>query len=219
MTSEVTQPARNAAADLLHEVGCLLGDDGIGQVADLIRDGEYDDHDATLAFAKFERETIARLTAQSGEGRSGAGEDDAGIAEKLAMRWRPIGRFASMPLDGTWFVARCTAPGYSAVRIVHYADRCDRLPIDHSGWVWPSAPTEWMPLDEFTAALNLTRSTALQTALEDICDPIAALRRYADERGRRLDGAVAFQLANDPNHIKGIARAALRATDDAGGAK
>lgn len=70
MTSEVTQEARNAAADLLHEVGCLLGDDGIGQVADLIRDGEYDDHDATIAFAKFERETIARMNAKPSDDKA-----------------------------------------------------------------------------------------------------------------------------------------------------
>lgn len=56
----VTAEAREAAADLLNEVSSLLGDDGIGQVADLIRDGEYDEHDATLAFARFERDILAR---------------------------------------------------------------------------------------------------------------------------------------------------------------
>lgn len=56
----VTAEARKAAADLLNEVSSLLGDDGIGQVADLIRDGEYDEHDATLAFARFERDILAR---------------------------------------------------------------------------------------------------------------------------------------------------------------
>lgn len=89
-----------------------------------------------------------------------------------------------------------------------YKDRLERAETERDIW------------KERAMSLRIASRKAglLQTALEDICDPIAALRRYADERGRQLDGAVAFQLANDPNHIKGIARAALRATDDAGGA-
>lgn len=47
----VTQGDREAAADLLDEISALLDHVGIGQVADLIRDGEYDEHEATLAFA------------------------------------------------------------------------------------------------------------------------------------------------------------------------
>ena len=43
----ITQADRDAAADLLHEVAGLVGHNGLGQVADLIRDGEYDDHVAT----------------------------------------------------------------------------------------------------------------------------------------------------------------------------
>ena len=43
---EVTQEVREAAADILDEISSLTGDDGTGQVADLIRDGEYDEHHA-----------------------------------------------------------------------------------------------------------------------------------------------------------------------------
>lgn len=42
--AEVLQCDRDAAADILDEIASLIQDDGIGQVADLIRDGEYDDH-------------------------------------------------------------------------------------------------------------------------------------------------------------------------------
>jgi hypothetical protein len=56
---EVTQPDREAAANLLDELSNLLDHNGIGQVADLIRDGEYDDHEATAAFARH------RLAAQT----------------------------------------------------------------------------------------------------------------------------------------------------------
>lgn len=41
---------RDAAADLLDELSSLLGHNGLGQVADLIRAGEYDEHDALKAF-------------------------------------------------------------------------------------------------------------------------------------------------------------------------
>ena len=46
------QVDRDAAANLLAEISSLLDHTGIGQVADLIRDGEYDEHEATLAFAR-----------------------------------------------------------------------------------------------------------------------------------------------------------------------
>jgi len=136
-----------------------------------------------------EAEAIAawntRLTAPSGEGRSGAGPHNVDANGK--------------PTDDSdpWF------------QFGWYKDRLERAETERDIW------------KERAMSLRIASRKAglLQTALEDICDPIAALCRYADERGRQLDGAVAFQLANDPNHIKGIARAALRATDDAGGAK
>lgn len=49
---EPTQADRTATADLLDELSSLLDHVGIGQVADLIRDGEYDEHDAVQAFAR-----------------------------------------------------------------------------------------------------------------------------------------------------------------------
>jgi hypothetical protein len=48
----VEQVDRTGAADLLDELSTLLDHNGIGQVADLIRDGEYDEHEATQAFAR-----------------------------------------------------------------------------------------------------------------------------------------------------------------------
>jgi len=74
-------------------------------------------------------------------------------------------------------------------------------------------------MSEFLRTLELARerlereraqNARMRLALQDIVDPIAALRRYAKERGCELDGHVAVQLANDPHHLKGIARAALK---------
>lgn len=56
---EITQAVRDAAADLLDELSSILDHNGIGQVADLIRDSEYDDHEAVKAFAKFEAAAYA----------------------------------------------------------------------------------------------------------------------------------------------------------------
>jgi hypothetical protein len=44
--------------------------------------------------------------------------------------------------------------------------------------------------------------------IEDVADPLAHLRRYAEEQGARLDGA-AYAIANDLGFVKGIARAFL----------
>jgi len=52
LIERVSQADRNAAADILDEISSLTQDDGIGQVADLIRDGEYDEHDTVQRTAR-----------------------------------------------------------------------------------------------------------------------------------------------------------------------
>ena len=66
---EITQAVRDAAADLLDELSSILDHNGIRQVADLIRDSEYDDHEAVKAFAKFE---AAAYTAGKANGEKAA---------------------------------------------------------------------------------------------------------------------------------------------------
>ncbi len=65
MTSEVTQAARDAVADLMTNptMSFWYGVD----VREDIQRGRCDNNAFVQAFAKFERETLARLTAQSGE--------------------------------------------------------------------------------------------------------------------------------------------------------
>lgn len=54
----------------------------------------------------------------------------------------------------------------------------------------------------------------LREALEDIVSPIAAMQRRANADGSKLDGGMAFMLSIDPEYLRGIARAALKATDE-----
>src|SRR3546814_9816526 len=49
------------SSDLLDELSGLLDHNGLGQVADLIRDGEYDDQEATSAFARHRRSEERRV--------------------------------------------------------------------------------------------------------------------------------------------------------------
>jgi len=49
----------------------------------------------------------------------------------------------------------------------------------------------------------------LRGALNDVCDTIGYLRRMAEERGSKLDGAQAYALCLDPQFIRSIARKAL----------
>lgn len=58
---EVTQADREAAADILDVISSLLDHVGIGQVADLIRDGEYDEHDVMPIIARHRIATEARI--------------------------------------------------------------------------------------------------------------------------------------------------------------
>lgn len=69
----VSEAARQAAADVLDEISALLDHVGIGQVADLIRDGEYDEHDVMPIFARFESAIRADQV-----------ERDAKVAEEFA---------------------------------------------------------------------------------------------------------------------------------------
>lgn len=49
----------------------------------------------------------------------------------------------------------------------------------------------------------------LRAALEEIVNPVAAMRQRADAEGGKLDGMMANMLARDPEYLRGIARAAL----------
>lgn len=62
------------------------------------------------------------------------------------------------------------------------------------------------------AAIREMRAVPARQALEHIVDPIAAMQKEAEATARRLEGGVAYSLSNDPNYLKGIARAALSAT-------
>jgi len=59
----VTESDRIATADLLDEISSLLDHVGIGQVADLIRDGEYDEHEAVSYFTSHRLQSVAAATA------------------------------------------------------------------------------------------------------------------------------------------------------------
>ena len=59
---EVTQADRLLVADMLDEVSNLLDHSGIGQVADLIRDGEYDEHDCVKIAARHRLATRTDAT-------------------------------------------------------------------------------------------------------------------------------------------------------------
>ena len=59
-------------------------------------------------------------------------------------------------------------------------------------------------------ALNYERRlSALEAALREIADPIAAMRARAEAEGAALNGEVAYQLSSNADYLKGIARRAL----------
>lgn len=58
-----------------------------------------------------------------------------------------------------------------------------------------------------------TKLSIATQALIDISDPLMALRRYAESKGGQL-GGMAYQISNDPHHIKSIAKNALSEMTD-----
>lgn len=72
--------------------------------------------------------------------------------------------------------------------------------------------------DPDTIAALLKEREALRDALQEIIDPISYMKRRLQD-GERLNGGAALQLANDVEHLRGIARTAiarLNGADNAG---
>ena len=59
------------------------------------------------------------------------------------------------------------------------------------------------------AATALSEAERMREALVEIANPIAKMQEQAEAEGARLDGMMAQAIANDPNHLKSIARAAI----------
>ena len=84
--------------------------------------------------------------------------------------------------------------------------------IDHDTVVGPTgygkraAITAWNTRRQ---SHSLPGDVGMREALEEIADPIRAMRRNAEAQGRRLEGGVAYVLSNDPGYLKEIARKAL----------
>lgn len=65
---------------------------------------------------------------------------------------------------------------------------------------------------DYCRQLKRERDAALE-ALKDIVDPISALKRSM-QAVDVLNGQMAYQLSNDPEHLKSVARATLRAIEE-----
>jgi hypothetical protein len=192
MTSEVTQAARKAACQHY----------GYDDEKDLTYWGNVSNHRdverLAKSFAKFERETIARLTAQSGEGRSGAGENGPTTAI-IAGLWLDI-----LEKDDR------TSPE-------EYPDMALITEEEFAGSIRYAR-----------AALNARQSGEGERAIIDLLDDIEDewidyyLRPDSAQRAKcKVCGEDEFfktSIEHKPGCIVGRIRAALRATDDAGGA-
>lgn len=109
---------------------------------------------------------------------------EAPKVEQEPVAWRDWSAGSRPPMSGEWFVAKCA----EAVRVVHYADKHDRLPIDHSGWVWPSLPTHWVPLREYAHPASASdelleaKATVLDSLLSSEIDGRTAKARLIEYR-------------------------------------
>ncbi|MAE82814.1 MAG: hypothetical protein CMB80_08780 [Flammeovirgaceae bacterium] len=52
-------------------------------------------------------------------------------------------------------------------------------------------------------------NTRFRQALERIANPVKYMQAEAEREGNELNGAMAFQLSNDPEYLKRIAELAL----------
>lgn len=154
MTREVTQADRDAAAEFFLAAG-WHGKGGS------IKSGKRDDEPLVQAFARH------RLTAQSGEGRSGAGEDGLS-AERKAVLQNPRVNDAiqtalergelTVTMDGYLAALNAHQSGEGereALREAHEMLRWAREALD-SGYRTTRAKQEIAKINEYYAALRAT---------------------------------------------------------------
>jgi hypothetical protein len=131
-------------------------------------------------------------------------EPDGMLAYALAME-NPDRNDPNWPLPS--FDARDWAEAF--------ADICKRQGVG------ADIGTDWMHAWFANALMrgwdeHARRTSGLVEALREIADPIPAMQRRAEEEGNQLNG-LAITIANDPAHLKRIAREALAKLDDANG--
>lgn len=104
------------------------------------------------------------------ETRMSAGDEVSSSArnEGEAVAWQKWTATNSPPINGDWFVARAPVGDCWQVRVVHYADKFDRLPIDHSGNMWSAEPTEWLSLHQFSKAHPIQGEAEMREKVADL---------------------------------------------------
>ena len=131
---------------------------------------------------------------------------------------------AAAPRDRTWFWAE-TANGQG--RWVHFADRSDRYPIDHTDGCWSTEPVRWRPTHPDLAALarlreadraEIERLTAENDRLSGLMQERSHMLRAYDamltENASREELWKARVTALEADRVK-VAETALRMAADA----
>ena len=77
--------------------------------------------------------------------------------------------------------------------------------------VHPQSGERQMPSKTDDAVFDMAANALerMQSALQNIENPMDHFRQMAADEGAVLDASVALNLADDPNYLKGIARSAL----------
>jgi hypothetical protein len=191
MTSEVTQAARDAVADLMTNptMSFWYGVD----VREDIQRGRCDNNAFVQAFAKFERETLARLTAQSGEKLFHAikyGDDEHRAWLKDAIEAFFAGRSVPAP----------RGEGKKDAEI----KRLTALLKAQSGEGRSGAGEDGLSAERKAVLQNPRVNDAIQTALErgeltvTVDGYLAALTARQSGEGER-EGSLAIVECSDPN--------------------
>lgn len=124
-----------------------------------------------------------------------------------ALSWNYWTRVNEPPRTGEWFVARAG----SEVRIVHFVDKNDRLPVDHSGKMWATAPMLWAPLAEFIS--HYSHYTYKQDVSEQELTPLAQAKLNALIAIQRLEEISELSMQQFEDQVGDVPEAA-RINDD-----
>ena len=180
--SEVTQADQLLVADVLDEVSSLLDHNGIGQIADLIRDGEYDGHECVQIAARHRTtRTDATPVAEAWAGMEAAMQDP-----DYAWGWHCN---LAMPIMDATGITHEQA-NMAAAHLMQHLWKCDITTHPHYQYEKSGAQS----YAEFRIEAEKAEDAVLPDATHPPATDVAALVEAAKETNAALerDGDPAF---------------------------
>lgn len=183
---EVTQADQLLVADVLDEISSLLDHNGIGQIADLIRDGEYDGHECVQIAARHRtNRTDATPVAEAWAGMEAAMQDPdyawgwhcnlaVPIMDATGITHEQANMAAAHLMQHLWKCDITTHPNYQYEKSGAQSYAEFRIEVDEAEDALTAAPyATHPPATDVAALVEAAKALAGTLNRDTFCDPRA----------------------------------------------